>query len=245
MSTRLLLPCFALLSNLTFAATPKISRDLESADPQSTAEVIVQFAHAPTEAHHQMINGHGGSLRSELPLVRAGVYAIPVAGLERLASESEVLYVSPNRQLRGSLDNVTSAVNASAAWNTSLAGAGIGIALIDSGVTPGQDIPSSQIVYNQYWVGTDAHDGYGHGTHVAGILAGSGAASHCYNCFRNLQGLAPGAKIVNLRVLDQNGAGTDSNVIAAINTAIRLPGGRGGVDGRYRSGRRGRQRWPR
>jgi serine protease AprX len=65
-------------------------------------------------------------------------------------------------------------------------------------------------------------DLYGHGQHVAGILAGNGTLSSCSNCNRLLKGIAPGANLINLRVLDANGAGTDSEVIAAIDTAIAL-----------------------
>ena len=65
-------------------------------------------------------------------------------------------------------------------------------------------------------------DLYGHGEHVAGILAGNGTLSSCSNCNRLLKGMAPGANLINLRVLDANGAGTDSEVMAAIDTAMSL-----------------------
>ena len=60
-------------------------------------------------------------------------------------------------------------------------------------------------------------DFFGHGTHVAGIVAGNGALSH-----GNFTGVAPNANIISLRVLDQYGAGTDSTVIAGIHRAIQL-----------------------
>jgi serine protease AprX len=92
---------------------------------------------------------------------------------------------------------------------------------------------NNNIVYNQDFTGeikqnanvTDAHnapDEFGHGQHVAGIIASSGKSSICGNCTRPLIGIAPGASLINLRVLDENGAGTDSTVIAAINQAIAL-----------------------
>ena len=83
---------------------------------------------------------------------------------------------------------------------------------------------TSRVVYNQSWVndGLNAVDGYGHGTHIAGIIAGNGTNSTGNQYTRTFKGIAPNSQLVNLRVLDQNGAGTDSSVIAAINTAIRL-----------------------
>src|SRR5208283_546620 len=67
-----------------------------------------------------------------------------------------------------------------------------------------------------------ASDQFGHGTHVAGLIAGDGLSSTGPFFTKTFKGIAPGAEIINLRVLDQNGAGTDSLVIAAINQAISL-----------------------
>src|SRR5262249_36350131 len=65
-------------------------------------------------------------------------------------------------------------------------------------------------------------DQFGHGTHVAGLIAGNGASSTGLKYSRTFKGIAPQANIVNLRVLDQNGAGSDSAVITAIARAISL-----------------------
>ena len=66
------------------------------------------------------------------------------------------------------------------------------------------------------------NDQYGHGTHIAGLIAGDGLSSTGPLYTKTFKGIAPDAKIVNLRVLDANGAATDSAVIAAINQAIAL-----------------------
>jgi serine protease AprX len=209
-------------ATLAFAAHPKISHDMDNLDPGSTAEVIVQFTQSPAAAQHKKVTDRGGAYRATLAVARAGFYTIPVSALNDLANDPEVVYISPNRKLHGTLDNTTAAVNAAAAWSSGLTGAGVGVAVIDSGLTTTADLTASSIVYNGTYVNNDVHDYYGHGTHVAGIIAGSGARSHCTQCFRNLQGVAPGVNIINIRVLDQNGAGTDSTVIQAINQAISL-----------------------
>ncbi len=64
---------------------------------------------------------------------------------------------------------------------------------------------------------SSADDFYGHGTHVAGIIAGNGASSGGW-----MSGLAPKSNLIDLRVLDANGSGTDSAVISAIDRAIQL-----------------------
>src|SRR6202035_5605359 len=68
--------------------------------------------------------------------------------------------------------------------------------------------------------GTDDH--YGHGEHVAGIIAGNGSRSSGPAYAFTFKGVAPGSQVINLRVLDQYGNGTDSAVISAIGRAIQL-----------------------
>jgi hypothetical protein len=92
-------------------------------------------------------------------------------------------------------------------------GSGVTVAVIDSGVKPHTDLPATRIKAFVDFVNgkTTPYDDYGHGTHVAGIVAGSGAASN-----GQYAGVAPNASIVALKVLDANGSGTTSNVMAAL-----------------------------
>jgi serine protease AprX len=94
-----------------------------------------------------------------------------------------------------------------------VSGSGVTVAVIDSGVKPHTDLPATRIKAFVDFVNgrTTPYDDYGHGTHVAGIVAGSGAASS-----GKYAGVAPGASIVALKVLNANGAGTTSDVMAAL-----------------------------
>ncbi|MBV9764125.1 MAG: S8 family serine peptidase, partial [Acidobacteriaceae bacterium] len=213
---------FVLVSTVAFAANPKLSPDLENVDANSNAAVIVQYTSTPGPAHHEKVTSRGGTLKHDLSFIKSGAYSIPASMLDDLASDPEVVHISLDRKITGALDNTTVAVNAPTAWNAGLSGAGIGVALIDSGITPDADLDQSRVVYWHDWIANDWHDDYGHGTHVAGIIGGTGYRSHCSQCTRNLQGIAPGVNFIDLRVLDQNGAGTDSYVIAAISEAISL-----------------------
>ncbi len=117
-------------------------------------------------------------------------------------------------------------VGADSAWRSGWDGAGIGIAVIDSGIAAHPDLQDafglSRVVYRQNFVDNQAGDPYGHGTHVAGILAGNGKSSLGRSFTRTFMGIAPKANLIDLRVLDANGASTDSMVIAAIERAIAL-----------------------
>jgi serine protease AprX len=125
------------------------------------------------------------------------------------------------------MDYTAAATNAGVAASYAMDGSGIGIAVIDSGLTPGVEFNDaggkSRIVYREDFTGSGtANDLYGHGNHVAGIIAGNGTKSTGSNMLRTFKGPASGAKLIGLRVLDAAGQGTDSMVIAAIQRAIAL-----------------------
>ena len=220
-----------------FGANPKLSPDLQSVDPSSNVRVIVQYGPAP-----QNVSLLGAVLNAVAPLtnilklggvvtllsdiLNAVVCTLPASGLEALANDPSVTYISPDRTLTARLDYTAAAVNASSAWKANLNGAGVGIAIIDSGIDATADLKVlgllPRVVYTKDFVGGSGNDQYGHGTHVAGIAAANGLGSKCPGCTRSLVGMAPNASLINLRVLDANGQGSDSSLISAIGEAIRL-----------------------
>jgi serine protease AprX len=218
------LPILVLVSGVSFAQVAKVAQDVDLRDPEAQMDVIVQYKQPPTPAVHQHLIDGGGTLRAALKSVKAGLYTIHARQLAALAADPNVKHISPDRKLRGLLDNSAAAVNAPVAWNAGLSGNGIGIAVIDSGISPHADLVSggNRLVFLQSLVGGGNSDYYGHGEHVAGIIAGNGTDSSCTNCTRHLVGIAPKANLLSLRILDQNGEGTDSAVIAAIDLAIEL-----------------------
>src|SRR2546426_11289515 len=209
----------------------KLSKDLEAlknGPSGATVDVIIQFNQTPTDAHHQKVQDRGGALKTRLDVIKGAHYSVPVESLEALADDPDVAYISPDRQLNGSLNNTAAAVNAKVAWQSGWDGTGIGVAVIDSGITGHSDLYGTggsggklRIIYSQDFVGGGTYDYYGHGEHVAGIIAGSGKdSSYSWVDTRTFKGIAPNANLINLRVLDQNGQGTDSRVISAIQVAI-------------------------
>ena len=171
----------------------------------------------------------GGTILGQVPLVNGVVALLDGNGIVNLSNQSNVVYISQDRPLQPSLNNAAAAVNAEFAWQSNYTGAGIGVALIDSGVSNHPDLyqgilPFSRVVYQQSFVpgNSNAVDQFGHGTHIAGLIAGDGLSSTGFLFTKTFKGIAPGANIVNLRVLDANGEATDSEVIAAINQAITM-----------------------
>jgi serine protease AprX len=221
------------------ADNTKISPDLRNYPAGKKAQVIVQYAPG-TQVNCSGLLGLvdclvnditklGGTLLSELPLVNGVVALLDNTGIVSLSNNSNVVYISLDRPLAPTLSNAAPAVNAFAAWQSGYTGAGVGVALIDSGVSSHPDLNGgflglSRVVWSQSFVPNNlsANDQYGHGTHVAGLIAGNGHSSTGKQYSRTFEGIAPQASLINLRVLDQNGEGSDSAVISAISTAIQL-----------------------
>lgn len=205
----------------------KLSPELRGVDPNRTLDVIVQFKNVPSEAEHQLVQAQGGSQKAELHFVKADVFRVKAGALSNLASDPRVAYISPDRKVGKSLDHVSQAVNADIAWSYGWDGSGIGVAVIDSGISAHPDLnasglQTSRVVYSESFVAgnTSTSDAYGHGTHVGGIIAGNAQGSANYR--GTYRGMAPNAQLINLRALDQDGSGTDSSVIVAIQRAIQL-----------------------
>lgn len=227
----------ALASNM-FANNAKISPDLQVllANPSSPVNVIVQFSSSPLTCSTTgllgalpctAVNLLGGTVKEVFSVVNAVAGSMAAGNVIALSNQPNVSYISLDRLVTASLDYTSESVNAPSAWGSGWDGTGIGVAVIDSGIYPHPDLLSaksgkSRIVYRQSFVGGIQPDDFGHGTHVAGIVAGTGATSDVPGSLHILRGIAPNANLLDLRVLDQNGDSSDSVVITAIETAIQL-----------------------
>ena len=106
------------------------------------------------------------------------------------------------------------------------AGKGVGVAIVDSGVATNTDLAASRIVGWKDFVNGQAlpYDDAGHGTFVAGLIAGDGTASLPLEkggyATMQFRGVAPAANIIAIKVLDEVGQGRTSAVVAGIAWAI-------------------------
>jgi len=184
--------------------------------------VIVRYKDAAALARGKgQTSGHFAVKRT---LKGAHALAVKVnhRALRALLESGDVVGVSYDAPVAGQLlgllpsttgVSVESSGSKAARQRYGVSGAGVTVAVVDSGVQPHVDLPAERIVRFVDFVNgrTTPYDDYGHGTHVAGIIAGSGAASN-----GQYAGVAPKAGIVALKVLDANGAGTTSTVLAAL-----------------------------
>ena len=216
-------------------APNKFSTDLQQrVDANGMVTVIVQHRQMPSDSHLKAMQGRGATIKSKFHTIRAVRMRVPVSMLAELANDPNVSYITPDRTQKMAANPATeefaTAIEADlAASQYALDGTGVGVAVIDSGIAAHPDLNNasgvSRVVYSQSFVAGDTttSDKFGHGTHVAGLIGGSGASSGTANGYAaTYAGMAPNVNLINLRVLDQNGSGTDSQVIAAIEQAIAL-----------------------
>jgi serine protease AprX len=168
----------------------------------------------------------GGIPGRPLGLVDGVAAEIPNASIALLAGNPLVRHLALDRLVAGAGDCTTETIGAKAAREQfGYTGEGIGVAVIDSGITGWHDdlmrdgVPGSQRVdqFVDLVNGQAApYDDYGHGTHVAGIIAGNGSDSGGARA-----GVAPGSHLVVLKVLDASGRGRISDVIAAFDFVVQ------------------------
>ncbi|MFF4173804.1 S8 family serine peptidase [Streptomyces sp. NPDC001744] len=113
------------------------------------------------------------------------------------------------------LDRSVPQIGADKAWASGYDGTGVKIAVLDTGVDKTHDDLKTQVVGEKNFSSSpDAVDRVGHGTHVASIAVGTGAKSGGL-----YKGVAPGARVISGKVLDDEGFGDDSSVIAGMEWA--------------------------
>ena len=161
-----------------------------------------------------------------LDLINAMVLDLPNGLVKQLAASPAVARIQYDRPIATHNYRTTVTVGSRSVQEYyGYNGAGIGVAVIDSGISSWHDDFTNKTAklfpYGNQRVAKFVdfvngrslpYDDNGHGTHVSGIIAGNGQDSPN----SEKQGVAPGASIISLKVLDQNGQGTISHIIAAL-----------------------------
>ncbi|MEV2231824.1 S8 family serine peptidase [Streptomyces phaeochromogenes] len=162
------------------------------------------------------------SLNAEAVTTRdpAGLWAAVTdaqGGSARTASGVAHIWLDGVR--KADLDKSVPQIGADKAWASGYDGKGVRIAVLDTGVDATHpDLKDQVVAARNFTASPDATDKYGHGTHVASIAAGTGAASPAGSAGA-YKGVAPGAELLNGKVLDDEGAGDDSGILAGIEWA--------------------------
>ena len=218
----------AILCTAIVVAVAATSR-IDSVETGVPARVIVQMAPGHTASElNAIIEALGGTIGRRLDIINAAVVDLPARAVPALSGHPLVAHLSIDRGVVGTMERTSATIGATTVRQVlGYDGAGIGVAIIDSGVTPWHDDLASgdggqRVVRFVDFVRNrpNPYDDYGHGTHVAGAIAGNG-----FDSGGARTGIAPRAHLMVLKVLDDKGNGRISDVIAAFDYILRRSAG--------------------
>ena len=199
------------------------------------AAVIIQKVSAADHAPEAAVVRLGGRITRELSIVDGFAATVPVAALDSLAAERGIRVISLDRKVmvaeageNGSPNSVyPKVVRSNVANAAGITGVGVTIAVVDTGITEVTDLAGRVVpIQNGGMLGgtspcknfsgeSTCNDSYGHGTFIAGIMAGNGAASN-----GKWKGVAPQAKVLSVKIAGATGAADVSNVLAGIQWVV-------------------------
>ncbi|MCH7997900.1 MAG: S8 family peptidase [Chloroflexi bacterium] len=207
--------------------------DWARANPGQDVHVLVQ-TDGDSEAVADFIRSSGGTVQREFLIIPAVEADVSPTFVSTLAGHSDVAWISLDAPVvsTGGGDTVDTknlataypyAVNAPDVWNgdVSRTGRGVTVAVVDTGITNDnkdfKEGKKSRVLFDVAVnpLATDFDDGFGHGTHVAGIIGGDGDALKQEKYI----GIAPDASFVDVKLSDDDGNATLADVIAGLEFA--------------------------
>lgn len=201
---------------------------LAAAQPATPVRVIVQ-QHAAQPGAGPLLHRLGGRVLKQLPIIGAFAAQLPAGALPQLAADPTVRWISldapvasANEDLVAGQGRKTDPADANHYLQTlrytelpggpaHFTGQGVGVAVVDSGVSTDQDFANLTRIGSFNANSRTPNDVYGHGTHVAGIIAGSGIASG-----GAVRGLAPGVNLISVKISDETGMAYESDTLEAL-----------------------------
>src|SRR5215831_11260268 len=189
--------------------------------PAGVTRVIVQTTHGQTSNVANRLRTRGRKVISQFTLIDALTAEVGPDDLAALQDDTDVTSISDDAVVASEAVNGASAPTVSPSASmmglplSGLTGKGVGIAVIDSGLTLGGDFSGVAFFDFTSSQSNASYDEYGHGTHVSGLIASKGTQSQ-----GAYVGVAPRSRLIELKVLDAQGRGQTSTVIAAIQFAI-------------------------
>jgi serine protease AprX len=212
-----------------------------------TGRYVVRLAageNAASTGLRAAVEAVGGRLLGEQHALHTAIVVLPPAMAAAVAGLPGVRAVVADQEMRtaslgftpssqsGSMTNVTRLTGAQGLWKSGITGAGVDVAVVDSGVAPvpalsnaGKVVVGPDLSFESQDADLRYLDTYGHGTHMAGIIAGREVAKASGGQYAadtgNFYGMAPDARLVEVKVADHDGAVDVSQVIAAVDWVVQ------------------------
>lgn len=155
------------------------------------------------------------AVEKSFSLIPGDALKMTAAEIDEVSKHEAIEHIWPDLPVQAWLNVSVPHINAPQVWTAGFRGTGIKLAIVDTGIDATHPDFAGRIKASKSFVGSTPKDENGHGSHVAGIAAGSGAKSD-----GKYVGVAPEADLYIARVLDANGSGSMSGVMAGIEWAV-------------------------
>ena len=204
-------------------ASGKIDDGLDQTS-QATNSVIVQATAGLLERARDAVTAAGGTVVTGLPLINGFEANLEGTALRGVAADPSIRSLSANRTANFeeySYDETSTASSfartsgASTAWTKGYLGAGVGVAVIDTGISPMNDFAGRLVSGPDLSGEGTVIDSYGHGTVMAGVIGGSGADS-LTRVGGSFTGVAPRSTLVSVKAAGANGVVDVSTILQAM-----------------------------
>jgi serine protease AprX len=206
-----------------------LSDDLRTFAATHSTKVVRVIAHGTKQDLHVIAARHGAHLARVLS--DGAVLEANAAQIEALAAEPSIQHLSGDLPVADFMTVSTKTTLADTVRAgqpggllglggiSGVTGQGVVVAVLDSGISAHKALNGKVLASVSMIPGETTTDDYGHGTHVAGIITGTGSYAVGVTSLYT-GGIAPGAQLVNVRVLGDDGVGNTSDVIAGIDWVI-------------------------
>ena len=204
-------------------------------DENNRISVIVDFDHTPTTEDEKMLEQHVSfEVQFRYWLIDSIAGKVHIDLVPKIVELPGVVFVELDGRLEIQMNDVNEVHDVTQVWqDTGYTGSGSVVAIIDTGIDSDRvgldDIDDDNSTNDPKVIafydpvntpeltnGTEvkAYDDQGHGTHCAGITAGTGAPDYLY------KGVAPMAQLVGVKVLDEGGSGSFATVMAGMEWTV-------------------------
>ena len=194
--------------------------------PQAMEGVIVRETAAPSDQAEGLVRALGGRVNHELPIISSFSAVLPAGRVTTLARSGAVARVWGDGTVHMATDTnqINSSSGANTVWKQTIrllqaqqaqSGSGVTVALLDTGVSQNADLGNRVLARVDFTPDQDGLDHFGHGTHMAGIIAGDGSLSG-----GTWSGVAPRANVVSVKVARADGSTDVSEVIAGLQWVV-------------------------
>lgn len=181
--------------------------------------IIALLKDTPSNRLKNSISKNRGKLKYEYKHLNAIAAQLSLDGVDKLSELPEIAGISYDRKANICMDKAGGYVGINNSNPYNLTGRNVNIAIIDTGYYPHADLVRPFRIVTLFkdfvnsWV--EAYDDHGHGTHLCGIIAGSGSMSG-----EKYKGIAPNSRLIMLKAFNSVGEGAFSDILASIDWVI-------------------------